>query len=707
MPIGSDFALDYTYKTITHSSGTTVYQMYEMYAWLMDQVDESGTIDDPVPMTAQTPTAFTLTNGWFIDETSLHFLKGGSLKTSGWIGTTNATGIRILSFNSSGYTSAIGTDIGKVVVNGGDSGRLLAYDNTQRKWWVRQNATTDDFPSGSVTITSGTGAGTLSGAAVTGENIWTNIFTLGTLVDNTQLYVVRDDTKLTSWWGMGHIDVLILVQEAGTLIDDGFLSIYARQTTTLYDHYRSDFSDGSRTPVPLASFVDTNNPSGDRQMVLVTTNDAFVEGDLIQDDSDSTIQGVVTSYVSGTNTLQYYLTGASLTDFGAGTGTFASVSPGTGTGTAVAPSAVGPSAFTGITFTFGATSENLNNGNDSRPYDCIIDCNNYALSDVYEYVKYVTRYGSSTSMNFPGTGYDIAGELYTAVGEYFITYGTMGSGSFSAGTTITGGTSGATGYIVSNHTTQGALVVIDVVGTFVAGETISEGANNATIDTGGVDEITPTKQSPFGTYAGGTFFGARGVWLENYLAGDANSFELIDSTGTTQSPPQTIAVIVNNTLSGDKVGVFKTTGDNEIIDKSQYSSHATNNTSGASTFEVTTTIETDTPLSGYIRVPIRNAAGMIVGEDRYQYDSWSGSIFTLNVSNTLSATYDSNDTAYVPYVDMAAVSTSVSQTITYVSDRYVLTVVRIVGMIPFKIKGQITASGLTVQTIRTTDSVYQ
>ena len=41
--------------------------MNELYSWLMNVFDESGTIDDTIPMTAQTPTAYTLTNGWFLD----------------------------------------------------------------------------------------------------------------------------------------------------------------------------------------------------------------------------------------------------------------------------------------------------------------------------------------------------------------------------------------------------------------------------------------------------------------------------------------------------------------------------------------------------------------------------------------------------------------------------------------------------------------
>jgi hypothetical protein len=63
------------------------------------------------------------------------------------------------------------------------------------------------------------------------------------------------------------------------------------------------------------------------------------------------------------------------------------------------------------------------------------------------------------------------------------------------------------------------------------------------------------KAAPFGTFAGGTFFGAQGVWITNYAANQV--FQLIDDSGTTQSPPNTVFVEVSALVSGDRVGVFK------------------------------------------------------------------------------------------------------------------------------------------------------
>src|SRR4030065_2505641 len=105
MPISADWTVNYTQRRIYYSSGTTVYSLNELSSYLMNVFDESGTIDDTIPMTAQTPTAYTLTNGWFLDyvnNSSHEYLDGGSLKTIGWAAATFAYGIRQKAYDTSG-----------------------------------------------------------------------------------------------------------------------------------------------------------------------------------------------------------------------------------------------------------------------------------------------------------------------------------------------------------------------------------------------------------------------------------------------------------------------------------------------------------------------------------------------------------------------------------------------------------------------------
>jgi hypothetical protein len=616
--IASDWTINTTLETIKHTSGTTVYSVRELYSWLLDYFDELGYLDDQIPIVASTPTEYNLTNGWFVDDESFKYLTGGAVTSVGQSGE-----IYLLTFQSGGYTEAVTGDIGKLVHNSGSThtGSLVDYDNTTRKWWVKKVLGT--ITAEVLTITSGTGAGTTTSVA-TGESIWSNVFTLGSLVSATTIDIYQNDTQISPWWSTGHIDILVKVKESGTENDGGNLTVLARTYGSLYDHFVIDASAG-RNPIPLAAFTDGNN---------------------------QTSLGTVAGYA-------------------------------------------------GITFTFGHTSKDSGNGNGLRPYDVIIECNNHSLQHIYEYLKYVTRTGSSTTLN------GVNGEFYTAVGDVRFDYDNEASGPFVEGERING-TSGAYGYLVSliDSGTTGTLVLRNVHGTFIDNMNLSGVTSGATAQVfGGVTAISPQKQAPFGSFAGGQFFGAQGVWLDNVATADTNNYQLIDSTGTTQAPATGIVLKVTGLAVGDRVSMFRTTGDNEIVDKSVYTSHASSNTSGSSTFIVQETISADTPtLGGTIRVVHRDAAGAILEEHTYTYTSWTGSTFTL--SDTLSISYSADDTAFVPYIDIEAISTSTQVAVTYPgSNRYVVTSVRKKGIIPFTVKGVVESTGLTVTAIRTTDSI--
>lgn len=76
----------------------------------------------------------------------------------------------VLTLAASGYTPCVAGDIGKTVTGGttGDTGTLIAYNNTTRQWVVDQTDSGDVFddPDEAITIASGTGAGSMSGAGV-------------------------------------------------------------------------------------------------------------------------------------------------------------------------------------------------------------------------------------------------------------------------------------------------------------------------------------------------------------------------------------------------------------------------------------------------------------------------------------------------------------------------------------------------------------
>ena len=86
MPVSGDFTIDYTNKRIYHSANTTIYSVNALYSYLQDTFDELTQMDDTIPMSAQTPTEYTLINGWFMNEARVgspssncfEYLKGGA-----------------------------------------------------------------------------------------------------------------------------------------------------------------------------------------------------------------------------------------------------------------------------------------------------------------------------------------------------------------------------------------------------------------------------------------------------------------------------------------------------------------------------------------------------------------------------------------------------------------------------------------------------
>jgi hypothetical protein len=221
------------------------------------------------------------------------------------------------------------------------------------------------------------------------------------------------------------------------------------------------------------------------------------------------------------------------------------------------------------------------------------------------------------------------------------------------------------------------------------------------------DGYTPVKQSPFGSFAGGVLFGAQGVWIEGMHADDTENIQLIDSTGVTQTPPTTITVRINAVVSGDTCAVFRTSGSSSDVDKWMYNASGTQS-SGSTNFWVSGTLETDTPSTGYVRV----ISGTT--EQRLQYSSWvSSQCFVLTGGDTLNTDYSyaNGDTAYVPFIDDIANTTTIYKQVLYDEDRNVITRVRHYddggndNIIPFQVAGTVTNAGLTVAAIRTKDTI--
>jgi hypothetical protein len=253
-----DVNIDYVNKIISRVDGTSVDSVNALYSQLQDDFDELTSMDDQVPMSAQTPTSYTMINGWYIQEELTQWLDGGAIQTDGYNGE-----IRTLICDSTGWTNFEAADIGDAITGSitGDTGTLLDYDNAAYKLWIRMDAAGDLFDNDSEDYT-GAGVGTAEAAAIstTGEHIFANLYTLGTLEGDPTLYIFQDGERLDpDWWDSGHIDVLVKVKESGVDIDSKKVTVFCRNWTDTFDAFNITLTTAGQNAVPLGTSDDLNN----------------------------------------------------------------------------------------------------------------------------------------------------------------------------------------------------------------------------------------------------------------------------------------------------------------------------------------------------------------------------------------------------------------------------------------------------------------
>lgn len=558
MAIADDVEIDYVNKIVKRDTGagSTVYSVNDLYKYLMDDSDELIRMSVKIPVSGQTPTSYTMKNGWYLQEELTKYLDGGAIQTEGY-----TDEIRTLICGSPSWVNFVPGDVGLTLTGGttGDTGTILDYDNAKHKIWIRMDDSGDTFDDAAETYTcSGTGSALSTAISTTGEHIFANPYTLGTLEGTPQLYVFQDGERISEWWGTGHFDILIKVTESDVDIDSKKITVFGRNWTDLYTHFEITLTTAGQNAIPLGSSDDLNN---------------------------QTAEATVEDWQDGTETYTIAIDFAYTTPF----------------------------------------SYDIGDGNGAQDYNVQIDCDGQRLDKVYEVCKFWTREGSTKALKTTNDSTTVDGEEYRSAD----------AGTFA-----------------------------DVVA------------------------------SPFGTFAGGKFFGARSVYFINLHSDDAQNFQLIDKAGTTRYPPNYQSFAVYGVESGDRVAVYLASGGK--VDKEQYSLDGAN---PLNTITVSGSIPNDTPDTGTIIVVDDDGT-----ETAYAYSAWSGSDFTVTIS---AGVYSGTEKAYVPYIYEEATGTSVTETSTiYVTDRNVICKVRKAGILPFTTLGSYTSIGYSATAIRTTDSIY-
>jgi hypothetical protein len=402
MPIDTDWSIDTVNRIIKYVGKGDVYTVNQLYSWLMDVFDNPEYMDDPIPMSARTPTDYQLINQWFIPYESFKYLKGGAIATADWDATKYDGGIVKITFESTGYVPCVASDIGKTVVGqtSGHTGVLLDYDNDHRFWWVRVSKAGQLFQDGeTLVVQGGAGSGVIAfGGRKTGEWLWSNLYTLGAIRPDGVIYLFYgtypfderffpDGDQIDKWWGTGHIDVLVMVKEAGSLIKSGYVTVFLREYMDTQDWFEIDLSVGGRNAVPLSTMIDISNRTKATAVMNYTDiKIAQVCGRLNVSGETGTFPkwAEVVGQTSGAKAIVlkhdpdlHYLI------LGQVEGTFQ-------VGETISGAGVTATVASALDVSYRYMYEDIGDGAGPQPYELEINLNGRTLADFYEYIKYVT-----------------------------------------------------------------------------------------------------------------------------------------------------------------------------------------------------------------------------------------------------------------------------------------------------------------------------
>jgi len=340
-----------------------------------------------------------------------------------------------------------------------------------------------------------------------------------------------------------------------------------------------------------------------------------------------------------------------------------------------------------------------NNGTDENYYIQWDLGTRTAINDLYEYVKYVTRNGTAETL------FGLNGLLFRGVTHELSLSGTN-SGTFSAFEPVSW--TGGTGQMlaIDNTTASSAtkMYIQLLTGSAPAGSTlITGGTSSATATTSGTATertVESTSAPGLGVSTGSAIIGAYGVGVTPADLGPND--KVFDLTNTQITPPNNVTFSVTGLISGeDRVLVGPSSGGTTLDTAQLASATAVSVGSVPSTFSVSTTIPSDTPSAGTIRVEDDSGFYVLVN-----YTGFSGSDFT-GCTGTFANASASGKNVFISYIDELASAASATFTAVYNADRDLVVKVRDGGASPIKefITGAtLGTNGGSVAAIRTSDA---
>ncbi len=350
------------------------------------------------------------------------------------------------------------------------------------------------------------------------------------------------------------------------------------------------------------------------------------------------------------------------------------------------------SAFT-ISNTEGFQELDIDIDGSNEEYYSQWDRGYHTINELYEYCKYIQR-GNSTE-----TIHGIDGELFRGI-THEINYTSENNGPFQEDEVLTF-SNGATALLLAldDQGTTGKLYIQLLTGvTPLNTNTITGGSSSATATINGSPTTRSISPVFIGNSTGSSIIGACGIGIKKSTL--TSSDQLFDLSNTLIAPPNIVTFTVSGLISGED-RVLVAPEDNGVIEVDQFSLNTALSSSTETSVVINTTIPSDTPATGTIRLQTNSGV-----YKRLVYTSYSGSTFTITSSDFSSDNASTSNNVYISYIDELANSTSVSFESVYSSDRNLFIRVRDGGGSPiktFETPGTLGSAGGSTTAIRTSD----
>jgi len=367
------------------------------------------------------------------------------------------------------------------------------------------------------------------------------------------------------------------------------------------------------------------------------------------------------------------------------------------------------SGWTAITNTTeGYANIDVDNDGSDEYYYSEWNRDTYTINQFYERMKWLSRDGSSETL------YGLSGELFRGITHQVAL--SSGSGTWTEPEQVSwgsGSTAGTGQLLAVDNTTASSSTKMWIqllTGVVPNGNTITGGTSGATATAGTVTERTVS--TPFcGASTGSAIIGSYGFGIE--VADLTSSDKVTSLDNDVVTPPNYVTNTVAGLVSGeDRVlvapwdGSSTDTNGDPAIDKDQLALNTSLTTDDITSVVVSSSIPSDTPSSGYIRVTDDDGV-----ERRLHYSSWSGSTFTIDTTDGNEDFSSVNATAgndvYIAYIDELASGSTATFTSVQSGSRNLVVIVRDGGATPIKqfiSSWSQTSSAQTITVIRTTDA---